>query len=195
MELTQKQERFARFVFEGKSQRDAYLQAGYSSRSAPAIIDTKACQLFALDKIKVRYAELQAKATSASIATVEERKQILTEISRGRMSDYMTVGADGVYFDYGEESLNSRAVGGASSKTVRDEDGNGETIYSKIYLRNPMQAIDLLNKMEKIYSDDKPGNVINIGQINVNTSRDKILGLLSRLTLPEGQGEGGGGSE
>jgi len=81
--LTQKQETFAQNLFKGLTQREAWIQAGYSSKYAPAIIDVHACQLAAQDKIKVRLTELNLKTEDVTVATVKERKEKLTQIMKG----------------------------------------------------------------------------------------------------------------
>lgn len=78
--LTPKQERFARNLFSGMSQREAWIQAGYSSKYAPAVIDVNACRL--ATRIKLRLAELNAQVTSKLIANETERQEILSEIAR-----------------------------------------------------------------------------------------------------------------
>jgi len=88
MVLTQKQETFCLNLFQGMSQRDAYIAAGYSPRQSPATIDRHACDLAKTDKILARTEELRQAAEDASVATVLERKQVLTEIVRGRFADF-----------------------------------------------------------------------------------------------------------
>ncbi|GAI87124.1 unnamed protein product [marine sediment metagenome] len=86
--LTQKQETFTQNLFKGMSQREAYIEAGYSPKSSMATIDNHACQLANSGKVVARWEELKKKVEDASIATVKERKQILTEIARGNLLDY-----------------------------------------------------------------------------------------------------------
>ena len=43
--LTQRQESFCLNIASGMTQREAYLAAGYSARSAPAILDIRACEV------------------------------------------------------------------------------------------------------------------------------------------------------
>lgn len=82
MKLTQKQETFTQNLFKGLTQREAWIQAGYSSNYALSLVDSHACRLANRDKIKARYAELTQKAEDASIAIVKERKQRLTVFVR-----------------------------------------------------------------------------------------------------------------
>lgn len=80
--LTQKQETFVLNLFKGMTQREAWIQAGYSSNYAPAIIDSNACALANSSKIKARYNELNKKTEGDTVATVVERKQRLTAFMR-----------------------------------------------------------------------------------------------------------------
>ncbi|MFA5385739.1 MAG: terminase small subunit [Eubacteriales bacterium] len=153
LKLTQKQERFTRFLFDGLSQREAWIKAGYSSNYAPAIIDTHACVLAKSDKVKIRLAELNAEADNKSVMSVLERKQRLTEIARPRITDFMELGQDGSWVNIGPETPNSGAISEIHSRTEYDEDGAHPTVHTSVKLHNPVQAIQELNKMEKIYSD------------------------------------------
>jgi len=160
--LTQKQERFVRNLVEGKTQREAWIQAGYSSNYSMALVDSHACNLANSGKVKARYNELQKLADDATIATAKERKQILTQIARGNLLDYQELGADGGYLNIGKESPNTRAISEITSRTEYSKEGDGTAVVTKVKLHNPTQAIDLLNKMEKIYEDAGQERNINI---------------------------------
>jgi phage terminase small subunit len=185
--LTGKQERYARFLFEGMSQREAWGEAGYSIKYAPAIIDVNASRLANSNKVKLRIEELRKAAEDASVATVLERKQVLTEIVRGRFADFMT--------GLTKEKLRSAAL--QEMRIIEGEDGKKTTV---IKLHNPIQAADLLNKMERIYTESPAINV------NVENLEAKIvqfdprevaraiveaiqLGLNPALLGGDGQGE------
>lgn len=159
--LTQKQENFVRFVFEGMTQREAWKQAGYSCNYSMAVLDVHASQLFHKDKVQIRYQELQKAADDASVMSVLERKQVLSEIGRGRLSDFIEAGMDGSWINIDKDKMNTAALQAIDSKTEYDDDGAHPTVVTKIRLHSPTQAIDLLNKMDKLY-DDK----INVLQDN-----------------------------
>lgn len=74
--LTCKQERFALNLFAGMTQRDAWIDAGYSSRYALAVIDSNACVLANTSKIIVRLQELNAPL----IAKIQSKKEAKLEI-------------------------------------------------------------------------------------------------------------------
>ena len=80
--LTQKQERFALNLFKGLSQRQAWIDAGYSNRYPVQWIDSHACRLADLDKIKARLEEYRIDAKDKTIADVRERQQRLTVFAR-----------------------------------------------------------------------------------------------------------------
>ena len=71
-------EKFCLSIFTGKSGQDAAIEAGYSVKAARQI----ASRLLTKANIVARLQELQAKAASAKIMDVVERKERLTEIAR-----------------------------------------------------------------------------------------------------------------
>lgn len=184
MELTQKQEKFTRNLFEGMSQREAYIQAGYSTKYAPAIIDTNACILANSNKIVLRRAELNKVAEDASVGKVLERKQRLTEIFRARLTDYITCGPDRDLISVGPESPNTAAFQEINSRTEFDKDGAGVAVITKLKLHNPIQAIAELNKMDGTYDTPTTINQDN-RQINFivgdKAGKQLIEGVAKRL--------------
>jgi len=182
--LTQKQDRFALFLFEGLSQREAWIKAGYSSKYAPAIIDSNACRMEKTTKIQARLAELRAEVKSAAIMEFEERQRVLTEIARANMTNFVEVGQDGVWFNIDEKNLNSRAIQSVQSKTMLGKDGAGDAVFIRVNLHDPMRAIDLLNKMDKIYSEGSTVNVDN-RKIEIIVNSEKAKDLTERIIAGE----------
>ena len=80
-ELTQKQEQFTLNLFKGMNQRESYIDAFNPTYAIPTI-DANASILARHQKVLARLTELRQPAVDDSIATVEERKQRLTEITR-----------------------------------------------------------------------------------------------------------------
>lgn len=78
--LTQKQESFVQNLFLGMSQREAYLQAGYSRNQSPDVLDIHACELAGADKIVVRLAELNKPIIKKIQASKESKLDRLEEI-------------------------------------------------------------------------------------------------------------------
>jgi len=186
MKLTKRQELFTQYIFQGLTQREAYAKAGYSTNYALAIIDTNASVLANSNKVLIRLAELRNKVASAKIMDVQERKERLSEIARGRIVDYQEAGADGAgYILITKDSPNTAAIAGIESATKFDENGNTGTLFTKVRLHSPVAAIQELNKMEHVYSDSPTVNVDNRQlTIVVNSPKSK------ELTELIAQGEG-----
>lgn len=160
VKLTTKQEQFTLNVFSGMSQREAYIKA-YDANYAIATIDANASRLANNDKVLARLEYLQKKVESDKIMEVKERKERLSEIGRGRLTDYQESGQDGGWISIGPESPNTAALSEIVSTTKYDDDGAKPTLITRIKLHNPVNAIQELNKMEKIYSDGATVNVDN----------------------------------
>lgn len=151
--LTQKQETFTLCLFQGLTQRQAYIKAGYNPPSTPAILDVRASELAANSKVIVRLAELRQKAEDASVATYLEACQVATEIIRGRFSDFATCGADGVYIDIGPEKMHSAALKKVKSKTTYDDNGSNAAVVTDIELESKLDAIEKLARLKKWYTE------------------------------------------
>ncbi len=145
--LTQKQETFCLKIFEGMSQHDAYLAAGYSNKQSSAVIDKNASILAQNSKVLVRIKELRKTAEDESVMNVLERKQRLTEIARAKVNDYVT--EHGIVLD--KSSPNPGAVSGLKSKVVYYKKGREPEVITDINMHNPITAIAELNKMDGIY--------------------------------------------
>jgi len=161
--MTQKQESFCLNLFQGMSQRDAYIAAGYSPKQAPATIDRNACDLANSTKILARWGELKQKAESAAIASVQERKKRLTEYVRADLVDFIGVDGDPTL---SKEVPHHTAASEFAVTTRYDKDGQPIT-RKYIKLRDPIAAIAELNKMERIYTE---GGIVNVdikGNVNV----------------------------
>jgi phage terminase small subunit len=105
-DLSEQQERFCRFIVEGKNQRDAYNAAGYKSGS-DAAADANASRLISNDKIAARIAEMRANAAKRSeltaahfakrlerIAAAAERTVFKAALPGAAASEDMTEGAE-----------------------------------------------------------------------------------------------------
>jgi len=66
--LTQKQESFTLNIYKGLSERQAYIEAGYSTNQLPATLDRNANKLANNNKILTRLAELNKATEDNSIA-------------------------------------------------------------------------------------------------------------------------------
>jgi len=178
-EYTIRQVNYARFLFEGWQQYDAYKEAGYAVNATRNTIDANASRLANSAKVKAKIAWFHAQADEKTITTVRERKQILSEIARGRLTDYQEAGLDGAgYISINKDSPNTAAIAGIESATRFDENGNTGTLFTKVKLHNPVPAIDLLNKMDGAYAPEK---------IDITEGLEKLLNRLQgRQELAEG---------
>ena len=165
------------------TQREAYLQAGYSAKPSMAVIDVNACRLAQNTKVLLRQVELNQKAESDKVAGVEERKRVLTEILRARQTDFMTCSADGVWMhDIGAETLNMAGLKKIRTSTMPfgDKESNLQIILTEVELTDPIKAIAELNKMEHIYEAD--GVVHNDNRvINIIVATEKAKELTQRI--------------
>jgi len=165
------------------TQREAYLQAGYSAKPSMAVIDVNACRLAQNTKVLLRQVELNQKAESDKVAGVEERKRVLTEILRARQTDFMTCSADGVWMhDIGTETLNVAGLKKIRTSTMPfgGKESNLQIILTEVELTDPIKAIAELNKMEHIYEAD--GVVHNDNRvINIIVATEKAKELTQRI--------------
>lgn len=166
-----RQEKFALALFQGMTQKDAALEAGYK----PSRVDVTASELVRNSKIFNRILELGKMAESDAIMSVRERKERLSEIARARLTDYVTCGPDRDLINVGPESPNTGALQEITSRTEYDKDGAGVAVITKLKLHNPITAIAELNKMEGQYP---PSEV----KVDPGKTLEPILvDLLSRL--------------
>lgn len=86
--LTDKQENFVLALINGKSQREAYRSAYKADRMTDKTVDEKASRLFAQDKVRARFEELQAKvrgeAEQRGVASTADVLEELSNIGMGR---------------------------------------------------------------------------------------------------------------
>ena len=164
--LTQKQETFCLKYFELGVVGEAALIAGYSPRTAPYIGSENLNKL----KIQARLQELRQVAEDASVATVLERKQVLTEALRITPEDIMELSDDSRDLMIKPEALKSRAV--AYIRTEQISIGKMPVRISRIGLMDKVRAAAELNKMERIYEAeggvtvDNRTLIINVGDLS-----------------------------
>lgn len=157
--LTAKQERFCLNIFQGMSQREAYVNAGYSTKQSDASIHVRACELAKDSKIVVRLNELKKEAKKKAILTVDERKEICSKGAKGELVD----------------------------KTITTFEDGKQIITERTSARGPYIAE--LNKMERIGSHEgdvsinvliqRIVNNLTVNNISVEQLSDDELRLLS----------------
>jgi phage terminase small subunit len=155
--LTQKQETFCVKYFELGNATEAAIQAGYNRKTAVVIASQNLTKL----NIQTRLKELREEIKNAAVMNVQERQERLSEIARAKLTDFIELGQDGSWVNIGEETPKGGAIQEIHSRTEYDDDGSKPTIYTSVKLHDPMKAIDLLNKMDKIYSEGQTVNVDN----------------------------------
>jgi len=174
LRLTQRQETFCIKYFELGNATEAALIAGYSPRSIRNIASVNLTNT----NIQKRLKELNQAVEDASIATVLERKQILTEITRGRVSNLL---GDDQRIKQGG-NIDTAAIQELDTMDVKIGKGENAKLatITRVKLHNPIQAITELNKMERIYSD---GAILNVDNrvVNINVSSEKAKELTQRL--------------
>jgi len=180
--LTQKQETFCVKYFELGNATEAAIQAGYKPKTATVI----ASENLTKPNIQARIAELRQEVTSAAIMNVQERQERLTEIARAKLADFMELGQDGSWVNIGSETKYAGAIQEIHSRTEYDDDGSKPTVHTSVKLHDPMKAIDLLNKMDKIYTDGYQDNrvvnrVVNVFVID-NETKD-LISLVGKRTI------------
>ncbi len=138
--LTQ-QEKFTRNIFNGMSQRAAYIDAWPSSKTnSIVVVDAKASRLARSAKVEARLEELRKRAEDASIATAIEIQQALTEVIRGRLADFL--------INPTPEKLRSAAL--QEMTIIEAPDGTKRT---RVKLHDLHKAADILSKMKGLYTD------------------------------------------
>lgn len=112
--------------------RQAYINAGYKSKSEEAI-DANASRLISNDKVKARLAELREETRTEAIADIQEMQAILTKIIRQEATEEVIV-------------LNS--IKGTFDKTNK-----------KPALKEVISAVEKLGKMQGAFVDKTEVNM------------------------------------
>ena len=104
-------------------------------------------------KIKQRIVEIQKRTEDASVATLLERKQTLTEIVRGRVGQFVKADNDGVIINVDADNAKLASLKSVKSRQVTSGHGDDKetATVTEIEVRDPVAAISELNKMEKVY--------------------------------------------
>jgi len=179
-ELTQKMRAWTLLTFQTNEPTDSYMKI-YKCKSK-GVAAASATRLLKKVNVQAYLAELRQKTLDDSVATVLERKQRLTEILRGRITDFQTVGADGSWLDVGPENEHAGAVSEITSTTKYDENGATPAVITRVKLHDPVRAAAELNKMGGDYAPvkteltGKDGGPVEV-QLD---ARAKIISLISR---------------
>lgn len=162
-EYTAKEAAFIIHYLEDYNGKAAAIKAGYAESWAA----TAAHDLLRLDKIRYRIALEMAEIYSRSVMTVLERKEILTRIGRGDISDFATIKNGNLQID--PEALKNAKTKGTIKriKVERAPSQFGDCVRTEFELHDSKDAIDKLNRMEKVYEDR-----LNIGITLVDIDKE-----------------------
>jgi phage terminase small subunit len=111
---------------------------------ADKTIHENACRLANNPKVKARIAELRAELAKPSIMTAQERLEYLTRVIKGEQGE----------------------------TEIRVVDGEPIEIEIPTSLKNKLNAIDLMNKMQGEYVQKVEAEVTNAVNINIELSED-----------------------
>ncbi len=168
--LTLKQEAYAVNLFQGMTQREAWVQAGYSNRYPVQWIDSHACRLANLVKIKTRLAELRAEVAKPSIMGLQEMLETHTEIARGRIGHLLD---DNQRIKQGTDLTNASIQ---ELETVDVKIGKGENAklaqVTKVKLHDPVRSMQEIAKLGGHYPKEEKGS-ITYNDIKVLIVREK----------------------
>ena len=129
--LTDKQERFCQNIIEGMSQADAYRQAYPNNNMADKTIQENACRLAKKPAVKARIKELRDQLAKPTIMTAQERLEYLTRVINGEQGE----------------------------KMVQMVDGEPIEVDVPTSLKNKLNAIDIMNKMQGEYTQKINANI------------------------------------
>lgn len=180
--MIKRQELFAKYYAETHNGQQSATKAGYSDRGA-----SKAAQRL-LKNVQVRslIEKHEAEVLDRELASIRERKTILTEISRAKLKDFFDLEeqccphcAEPIVL--GQLILEPDRLTAAVQSITKIIDKNGNVRHT-IRLRDPVGAIAELNRMEGVYgheSSEGPGEITG----------DQILRAIQEARRREERGE------
>jgi phage terminase small subunit len=155
----------------------AAIAAGYSFKNARYM----ASENLAKPCIVARLRELHQKAEDAAVMSVRERKIALSIIARARITDFVT--DKGVKVDSAMPSTG--AIEGVRTRVKYFKKGIEPVIITELKLRDPIAAIECLNKMDRLYTEGTEVNIENyITEITVLSY--EVQSLTERILAGEG---------
>lgn len=133
-ELTEKQKEFARGVFEGLSQRDAYKRAYDCTSKKDKTVDELASRLARNAKVKGYLAELNKEVERSAVLSKQERMEWLSDVVRtpiAKVDEYSSL---------------------CQSFSVTESEFGSTT---KVVMPSKLSAIAELNKMDGAYEPER----------------------------------------
>ncbi len=179
--LNTRQHQVVLYVYTGMSQTEAYEKVyGPNPNSrflASQLLNTPHVKDY-LEALNRRKEELIIANEVNSVASPIERKQVLTELLRAKLVDF--IDEDGRVKTLSTDIPHHAALSEYSVTSIGHDDGEQVTKRS-LKLRDPIAAISELNKMEHIYETDTK-NIYN--DIKVLIVREKPRQLNQGETVP-----------
>ena len=129
--LTAKQEKFVQCIIEGMSQADAYRSAYSTSNMSDNAIYREASVLMTNPNISQRLTELREKMMKPTIMSAQERLEYLTAVINGKKGE----------------------------KMLQEVNGELVEVDAPTSLKNKLNAIDIMNKMQGGYVTKIEGEV------------------------------------
>jgi hypothetical protein len=152
-------EKFAHLIaIKGLSASEAYRQTYKGSlKWDDKSVWEAASKLRAHSKVLPRIQYLLSRMSEDTVMSVMERKKILADIARAKLSDFCSAGADGFVPNVGPENEHSHALESVETRVTITGEGDDKqpAFITKIKLKSAVQAIDILNKMEGSYAAEK----------------------------------------
>lgn len=172
-----KREKFCLEYFRTGNSAASAVVAGYSVKAVRQV----SSRLLTYANVKMRIAELQAKAESEKVMSVRERKERLSEIGRARVSDFIRCKGGKHQITVEMDSANSAALQEVTSEEIKMGRGKESPVarITKLKLRDPVSAIAELNKMEKVYDDSPKVNILNV--YDLSSLSEKELDALEQI--------------
>lgn len=143
-----RREKFALAVFQGLNHTAAAIQAGYK----PSRARFTASRLATNGNVRERIRELHEEAKTPAVMDERERQEVLSEIGRGRLSDFIEVDKNGAIEKVNIKGAHSAALQEvAVTEFTGGKEGRARERSTRVKLHNPMAAIAELNKMDGAY--------------------------------------------
>ncbi|MFC1912782.1 terminase small subunit [Chloroflexota bacterium] len=145
--LSDRQKLFCKYVAEGDNPSLAAVKACYSEKGNRS----RACRLMKKDGIRAEIRRLQEEIATPRIASVVERKQLLTRIMRARIGDYFDVIHGQLQWIEGVDKAMANSLFKIRTKTRTDKSGNISSQITSVKSGDILKAIHQLNKMDGLY--------------------------------------------
>lgn len=151
----------------------AAIAAGYSPRSARCL----AVRLLHDPRVQAKLTAFRQDHEHAAALSFDKRAQILSQIARATMADFVTVTAPGIVAINPITEHNQAALAVMDQRVMSEEQGGG--LVTRVKLRDPIAAIRELNEM---FGDHAPrrrdarltGTIENLSDDALKAELDKL---------------------